>query len=490
MERPVIVHKHDIPLLIGVVLVALVWVLGLTEIGLPVLALLLLTLAVPIGISLIFSKPEIIVYLLLVLVSFSAEYSQTQWGIRSADQLATLYNWRIIPSLTASAFDFLFAALMALWLIRKWLLRERFIWPPKFVWIPLAVSAGFTFYALIIGLFRLQLGFELYHILREFRPFLYGIVVYIVTIDIITGRFKVETLWRLVMFLAVIRGVQGIVRHYLGIGRSYYGTTMVYYDYSDTILLLAGLSFLLTWALGRRNLKLKTLVIVALAAIPIIYSFIFSYRRSFWIGSALALSLLFIFLNGREKYRYLTVAGLGVVAVLAFILVDPSDALTLVGQRIASVTDTQSDPSNYFRVLDTRNALNAVYQSAAIGMGFGSRYQVISSVYWLSDFISHVSRASHNGYLYITMKMGLLGLISWSLFWASNLAVCFILIKERYGRYRQIGLGVSVVLFACAVANLFLPLYYNLRPMILLAILSGLAIAAWHLQKQSELEPI
>jgi O-antigen ligase len=116
-------------------------------------------------------------------------------------------------------------------------------------------------------------------------------------------------------------------------------------------------------------------------------------------------------------------------------------------------------------------------------MGFGSRYRVIASVYWLAEFLGHVSRASHNGYLYLAMKMGLPGVLSWTAFWLVILSFCADLWRRPTGRFRTIGLGVTVVLIACAVGNTFLPLYYNLRPMLLLALFSGLAIAAWKLER-------
>ena len=207
-----------------------------------------------------------------------------------------------------------------------------------------------------------------------------------------------------------------------------------------------------------------------------VFSFVFSFRRSFWIGAAASLGLLFFYANNRERWRYLALVSVGGVVLLGLVLV--TGQLDLVVQRVASITDTQEDSSNYFRLFDTENALNAIYESGTLGLGFGSRYEIVTTVYWLNDFISHVSRASHNGYLYVAMKMGLLGLVSWSFFWLMNLSVCWVLLRHSRGRYRHIGLAVSVILIACALANLFLPLYYNLRPLLMLAIFCSLAIAA------------
>lgn len=448
------------------------------------LALLGAVLLLPVALLIFWQRPEWGVYLLLALVTFGSEYSQTEWGVRSADQLATIYNRRIIPGLIASIFDLIFAGVLALWLVRKFLRREPLAGLPRRLWPPLLLSLAFTGYAALLGLYRLPEGYELYHVMRELRPFLYLLAMLVMTVDIITLRGQAMTLWRLMILLAIVRGVQGIIRHYLGIGRFYYGTTMVYYDYADTILLLTGMSLLLVWLLGRERLRLPTLAMIGLAMAPMLYAFVFSYRRSFWVGTAISLVLLFFYTNGREKWRYLLLGVVG-VAVLAVMLVG-SGQLALVEQRVASVSDTQNDPSNFFRILDTQNALNAIYESGALGMGFGSRYRVIASVYWQAEFITHVSRASHNGYLYVLMKMGLLGALSWTLFWLANLSVAFELWRYRTGRCRHVGLGVSVVLVACAVGNTFLPISYNLRPMLLLAIVCALAITTWQLQSAEQ----
>ncbi|MBK9051483.1 MAG: O-antigen ligase family protein [Chloroflexi bacterium] len=154
--------------------------------------------------------------------------------------------------------------------------------------------------------------------------------------------------------------------------------------------------------------------------------------------------------------------------------------LDLVTQRVASITDTQADSSNYFRLFDTENALKSIYESGTLGLGFGSRYEIVTTVYWLNEFISHVSRASHNSYLYVAMKMGLFGLLSWTLFWYMNLSVCWSLLRNSHNQYRHISLAIITILLTCALANTFLPLYYNLRPLLMLAVFCSLALAVHH----------
>ena len=108
-------------------------------------------------------------------------------------------------------------------------------------------------------------------------------------------------------------------------------------------------------------------------------------------------------------------------------------------------------------MLDTKNAINFIYESGALGAGFGSRYDIIYTTDWLNDFIEHVSRASHNGYLYILMKTGLIGFISWTLLWATVFFASLFLVKASKQTNSWILSAIASVLIISAVANMFYP---------------------------------
>jgi O-antigen ligase len=311
----------------------------------------------------------------------------------------------------------------------------------------------------------------------------YGLLIFMVTVDVINSHTKAMTLWKLTMAITFVRGVQGIILHVLEVGRPYYGTQMIYYDYADSILLLGGLFSLLAWRLTERRRSPK--VPLLLLVLPILYSFLFSFRRSFWLGAIFGGLTLMLYARPRGK-AVIASWAMAVLAVscltLVLLLVVPKfQPLQVVAQRVTSIVDTQNDPSNFFRVLDTQNALHAIYASGTIGSGFGSRYAVVASAPGLSDFIFDASRASHNGYLYLAMKLGVLGAISWVVLAVSIGRLGVSLLKHKSPISRGIAMAVLATLVANAVAALFLPLFYNVRPMVMLSILAGLVTSAWML---------
>jgi hypothetical protein len=74
------------------------------------------------------------------------------------------------------------------------------------------------------------------------------------------------------------------------------------------------------------------------------------------------------------------------------------------------------------------------------------------------------------------MKMGAAGLFAWMwVFWEVFRPP---FAGSREGPQREIGLAVSATLVTAAVAALFMPLAYNVRPMVLLALVGGLGLGS------------
>jgi hypothetical protein len=75
------------------------------------------------------------------------------------------------------------------------------------------------------------------------------------------------------------------------------------------------------------------------------------------------------------------------------------------------------------------------------------------------------------------MKIGILGLLAWSAVWLAVLTAALRSRRDAGPDERAFLLGAAATLVMCAVANVFMPLYYNLRPMLLLALLAAAVVA-------------
>jgi hypothetical protein len=350
---------------------------------------------------------------LLLLVCFFPEYSQTNWGVRSADQFRSLYNLKPIPSLMVTWFDWIWIAVLVLWLVKKLRDREGLRFPP---WPIAGLIVGallWVGYGVLLGLIHTGSGYSIYHLLREARPLVYSLLWLLLLLDLVAEDAKrIRVLASVLVLAAVAHGIEGIVRQQMEIGRIYQGTRMIYFDVADSLLLAGGGFFLLAFWLERNRGPL-TSGLLLLAAVPIFWSIFFSFRRSVWIASAISLLVALLLLDRQRRLRW--VIPVVLIAVGGFVLgsLDGKSTRTVTVQRVARMGDSTSDPSGHFRLLDIQNSLHAIYASAGLGSGFGGRYEVVASKYWLADFIQHVSRTSHNGYLYLAIKMGIPALMWW-----------------------------------------------------------------------------
>jgi hypothetical protein len=426
--------------------------------------------------------------LLLVLVMFLPEHSQTQWGVRSAADLATFYNTRPLAAVPVSVFDIVVAGSCLAWIATR--RRAGFAWRRALMWsrlaAPYTLATAFVLVAAVTGTMR---GHEPYHILREARPLLYFLVLFVLAAEQLAHPGRVRQFVRIAIAAGALHGAEGIIRFMLGIGRvTSSGRLMIYFDFADSLALAFTLCLVATYWAAFPRLDRARATAMLLAAVTMSFVFVFSFRRSFWLG--LAAAILFVLWSATVHERRRLVAlgaasALGVVLVFASVgamqAASPRASAVpaqagFVGERLASLTDTTSDPTNRFRIFDTLNAAGAVRDSRGLGMGFGSRYQVVASDALQHEFLEHVSRLSHNSYLYLAMKMGLAGLLAW--LWLFRELLRWPLAQSRGGPERHIAVAVAATIITAAVAALFMPLAYNVRPMVLLALIAGLGFAA------------
>jgi O-antigen ligase len=155
--------------------------------------------------------------------------------------------------------------------------------------------------------------------------------------------------------------------------------------------------------------------------------------------------------------------------------------LSFVAERIGSIFDLGEDPSNVFRVLDAANAWTSFVQHPLMGVGAGGRYDLefVSQHPKLMQFMEEVNRTSHDGYLYVLFKAGIIGFVCYAAVFAAYMRKWMRtqrLAMSALERAVFAALGAIVVAFL--VNNLTEPISDTLRPSMLLAfVMSWGAIA-------------
>lgn len=460
----------------------------LAAVGIPLLTAGLLFLSglwPPIGLALLVAAGGVLltilcakrleygVYLLFILVAWFPEYAQTRTDVWTAADYYTLYNFRPIPQLTASVFDYIFLLVVLVWIFRIVLPHPKRLLKPPMLGRALFAFFGVCLFSLIYGLLR---GSQLYYALREFRVSCYFLLVFLMAVTSLNYSAVRRVLPRLLLGIATISCIFGVTRHAMGIGREYYGYRLIYYDVADSVLIFSALLLLIALALSRwRNVHL-------FLGVLFLYTFVFSFRRGAWMGFAVGLLVVF-FLRPTLLRKRFPLLKLGLVAALllaAAVAFVSASRLDLLAERVASISDVsgEQDPSNFFRILDAMNALSAFADHPILGVGFGGRYQLKYFQEGLApmEFWDNVSRTSHDGYLFLLYKTGLVGFCTYMVLMATFIRRWFSArrsITDPYAAALFLACGASFV--AILVTNVTNPITDSLRPAIMLAFVMGAA---------------
>ncbi len=226
--------------------------------------------------------------------------------------------------------------------------------------------------------------------------------------------------------------------------------------------------------------KGKGLQTIALA-FPMVFSFLFSYRRGAWVALSVGMVFLVIFYPRRVSLHRLVVRRVLVPASLIIVLIAAvpalrSNGMDFVVTRIQSIFDVSEDPSNVFRILDVRNAFHAFAQHPIIGVGAGGRYELdfTSQQPGLMTFMEEVSRTSHDGYLYVLFKAGIVGFLIYILVFAKFFRRWFQVRKiVASPMERAVFMALGAIVIAFLVNNVTEPVPDTLRPTLLLAFVMG-----------------
>jgi len=218
-----------------------------------------------------------------------------------------------------------------------------------------------------------------------------------------------------------------------------------------------------------------------LAVAPAAFSFLWSFRRSAWVGAVAAFVAFRVFLGTPRQRAKFALGVVGAMALTAFLIayrVDAPPEMQFIVERARSVVDTEVDPSNVFRIDDAKNAALAAVRSPLFGIGLGGRYELVYKPESAATyrFMIHVSRSSHDGYLFLAAKLGIPGLVFYLAIYYLFLRALWRAMKKAAGEAMDpflegtvAAIGFSVVAFL--VTNVMGPLVDTLRSSIFMAYL-------------------
>lgn len=342
-----------------------------------------------------------------------------------------------------------------------------------------------------------------------------GIVILYVFIELVTGRFVIETnldrLFLCLLLLLPIGVAIGIINGaapYLAVGETtYFFGVLVYFPLRKhlnkkqfELILTSIIGLIIAYVLIRNILNYRQLIVQAIlswqaekarvAANEVILmigalfclssaaltkvrvkqlfftasfvlflgGLILTQSRGYWLAFAFGAFLIFYSINRSGKLRilltFLLLSSSSIIVANIFF----SDFLNVILngllERFSTIGSTKLDISLQERVLESETVFKMMLNNPIAGYGFGYTYTKKILFYSFFEETSYV----HNGYLAIWLKLGLLGLIT-------NLSIWILSIRNSIKLYRTstvektqiISLTILGSVFGIMVVNMTSP---------------------------------
>lgn len=174
-------------------------------------------------------------------------------------------------------------------------------------------------------------------------------------------------------------------------------------------LFVTGLLFAVSSYLYMCEIKLKVMFLLLAAFYSTVL--ILTFSRGYWFGAAVGIIVLLILLE-RKPRKELIFTIIGIVSVVVIIFLTAfgnygTTVLDVVGNRVGGQSlNVIQDPSLHARYNETRSVIQYISMNPIIGYGLGSSFRFLNPIQGAMQEVNYV----HNGYLFLWLKLGIVGL--------------------------------------------------------------------------------
>ncbi len=379
--------------------------------------------------------------------------------LRTEDLRPTIY-YDSLPYFHGNIFE-----LMILLLAGAMLVRYRLRIVRSRMDIPILALAVMTVIGYLTGGYNSGNWTRIY----EPRRMVHFFAAYFLFTNLIDNRRKFDTF--LLIFLAAtgLKGIHGMWLYAHGEGLMVkWRIRAIFTGWGD------GLNFttylLIMAAAWFRRIRLPGQLLWWLLSFPVVFSFLMSYKRSFYIGLVAGIGVLFLLFDGDARRRLLTYSA--IAAFLGLALIIATGNWYAFSSRVASIFQPKKESSANYRIVEWKNALIAIRMNPWLGIGMGGILTMII-------FLSRTNLLGiHNTYLWAAAKMGFGGLlcVCWFL-----LSLAALALRDRKNSDAQTKFRAEIflaVLTAICCVGVFAPLFHQTRTSFWLGIFAGIVSIA------------
>jgi hypothetical protein len=290
------------------------------------------------------------------------------------------------------------------------------VWPGAFrgraLPMDAAIVASFAC-VLITFAWGLLQGGSAYNTYYQLWRFLTALLVGLLLLSVIRSSRDLKALGLTVLLAALVRGTL-CMYFYWEIAKGKIEPLPPHMTtHDDSLLFVAGLLIVLSWALARRSWS--AWLVAVLVSVHLLYAILLNDRRLAWMELVLSLSVAYAMLPSgatrRKINRALLLAAPVLIAYLAVGWRSDAPAFAPV-QALSTAVGSHEDASSLARQEEIRNLLHTLWVAGnpLLGTGWGRPYLKVTSVYanygaewWQFAYMPH------NSLLGVAVFAGILG---------------------------------------------------------------------------------
>lgn len=317
---------------------------------------------------------------------------------------------------------------------------------------------------------------------RVFEPrrLLHFFCAYFLTINLIRDKKALQLFITIYLVAITCKAMQGVYLYLLGEGLLIkWRIRAIFTGWGDSLNFVTFLLILGTFILDRTSLPYRRWY---LALTPVVlFSFMFSYKRAYYVALLAGLFMMALLLKGKARVRLFALGVAGFVVLLGLIVA--MGQWQAVQMRVESILNPSRESSANYRLIEWQNAMISIKKNPVFGIGLGG---VMPMEIWLSRTNL---LGVHNTYLWVAVKLGAIGLFCYFL-----VLSCFGLHLFRQGSrlndpyLRTLARAFLCVLIAFMAAQMFAPMFQQMRTSAWFGILLGLGMMLPYIDKQKDPE--
>jgi hypothetical protein len=213
-------------------------------------------------------------------------------------------------------------------------------------------------------------------------------------------------------------------------------------------------------------------MLIACSLVLNVASCLVTFERSFWMDALAGVAFVTLMAPRRKRIKAITtVCALGAVALLILSVASPA-TLTTARQRLNSISGYSTDDSVRYRVVESQFVYARVQSHPISGSGLGA------SIFWGQPWAKVPAKDrtfSHDGYLWVTWKLGLPAAVLLTLLLTGTLTV-----QMRRGETelsRAVRRGAQGAVLGLLIATVTFPSFSQLSIAPVMGVLLALAIS-------------